>query len=75
MTMVSATRSGSQRICNFRYYTPAWEIGTGLQVSLAPGQYRVTSEEVRDGVEYFCLNETYRIEVRDSGNSDVAVGD
>jgi hypothetical protein len=62
---MSATRTNSQRICNFRYYTPAWEIGTGLQVSLAPGEYEVTSEEVRDGVRYFCLDETYRIAADD----------
>ena len=58
---MSATRTGSLRFCNFRYYTPAWEIGTGLQVSLAPGKYQVTKEEVRDGVRYFCLDDTYRI--------------
>jgi hypothetical protein len=68
MTTMSATRSGSQRICNFRYYTPAWEIGTGLQVSLAPGKYHVTKEEVRGGVRYFCLDETYRIAACDYGN-------
>ena len=63
--MTSAARSGSQRICNFRHYTPAWEIGTGLRVSLAPGKYRVTSEEVRDGVRYLCLDETHRVDVSD----------
>lgn len=65
---MSATHTGSIKTCDFRYYTPAWKIGTGLQVSLPPGKYLVTSEEVRDGVRYFCLDETYRIAAGDNGN-------
>ena len=65
MTTMSPARPGSQRICIFRQYTPAWEIGTGLRVSLSPGKYRVTLEEFHNGVRYFCLDETYRIDTRD----------
>ena len=65
--MMTAARSGSQRICSFRQYTPAWAIGTGLRVSLAPGKYRVTHEEVRSGVRYLCLDDAYRVDSREIG--------
>jgi len=59
---MSATGPQSERFCTFRRYTHAWEVGTGLRVSLAPGRYRVTGEDQLQGVEYICLDETYRIE-------------
>lgn len=62
---MSAARSESERVCVFRRYTPAWEVGTGLPVSLAPGRYRVTGEEYRNGICYLELNETYRVDARD----------
>ena len=63
MISMSATRPESERICIFQHYTRAWEMGTGLRVSLAPGEYRITGEENLDGVRYFRLDETYRVDV------------
>ena len=62
---MTAAHSGSQRICIFRQYTPAWAIGTGLRVSLAPGKYIVTREERRGGVLYLCLDDAYRVDSRE----------
>lgn len=64
------TQSESKREldCLFEQYTPAWELGTGLRVSLPPGSYRVTGEEMLDGSRYVRLNEVYRVNVRDIAN-------
>ncbi len=59
--MVS-TRPNSERLCTFQEYTLAWEVGTGLRVSLAPGDYRVTGEEESNGRHYLRLNDVYRID-------------
>jgi len=52
----------TDRKCTFKQYTSAYRIGTGLKVSLPPGEYSITGEEFLDGVLYFRLNETYRID-------------
>ena len=65
MIAMSATRPESEKLCIFRHYTPAWEMGTGLRISLAPGEYRITGEENRNGIRYFRLNETYRVDLND----------
>ncbi len=50
-----------EQFCTFHDYTPAWEVGTGLKVSLAPGRYRITGEERLNGIQFLRLEETYRI--------------
>ena len=59
---MGSTRPESGRICTFQHYTLAWEVGTGLQVSLAPGEYVVTGEEQNNGILYLRLNDSYRID-------------
>jgi len=58
----------SPQTCITRYYTKAWAIGTGLRISLPPGQYVVTGEELFEGSVYLQLNDRYRVEARDVGN-------
>ena len=65
MTTMSASPSEPSRIHTFRHYIRAWEMGTGLPVSLEPGEYRVTGEELLNGVRYLRLNDTFRVDVRD----------
>lgn len=57
--------SEQQTTCTFNGYTPAWALGTGLRVSLAPGRYQITGEEQLNGVRYLWLNESYRIDARE----------
>ena len=59
---MGSSRPESEHFCTFRHYTLAWEVGTGLQVSLAPGEYRVTGEEQFNGIRYFRLNDAFRID-------------
>ena len=65
MTTMSASQSNSNRTHIFRHYIRAWEMGTGLPVSLEPGEYLVTGEEQFNGVKYLRLNDMYRVDVRD----------
>ena len=62
--------SNRQRTCRFEQYTPAWARGTGLRVSLNPGVYRITGEEELNGVLYFWLNDLYRVDSREVGETD-----
>ncbi len=62
---MSAVNSEFDRFCTFQHYTRAWEVGTGLRVSLAPGRYRITGEEQLNGVRYFRLEGAYRIDTRE----------
>ena len=62
---MSAANSEAERFCTFQRYTHAWEVGTGLKVSLAPGKYRVTGEEKLNGVLFFRLDGVYRIDARE----------
>ena len=57
-----------QRVCVLRHYTPAWAMGTGLRVSLPPGKYRVTGEQRVNGVRFICLEDAYRVDVREIPN-------
>lgn len=61
---MSGSGTTKPRFCVVRRYTSAWEMGTGLLVSLAPGKYRITGEERLDGVHYLLLEETYRLDAR-----------
>ena len=45
--------------CTIRYYVSAWAVGTGLQVSLEPGEYRVTGEGDVNGVSFLHLDGAY----------------
>ncbi len=56
-----AANSEADRFYTFQCYTHAWQVGTGLKVSLAPGKYRVTGEEKLNGVVFFRLKGGYRI--------------
>ena len=60
-----AANSDADRFCTFQCYTHAWQLETGLKISLAPGKYRVTGEEKVNGVVFFRLEEVYRIDARD----------
>ena len=61
---MSAANTDSEQHCTVRRYTPAWEVGTGLRVSLAPGRYRITGREHLAGVEYYALDNVFRVDVR-----------
>ena len=65
MEGMSTANFEADRFCTFRRYTRAWQSGTGLRVSLAPGKYQVTGEERLNGVTFFCLEGGYRIDVRE----------
>ena len=65
MEGMHAANSEADRFFIFQRYTHAWQLGTGLKVSLAPGKYRVTGEEKLNGVLFFRLLEGYRIDARE----------
>jgi hypothetical protein len=65
MEGMPAANLKADRFCSFRRYTRAWQLGTGLRVSLAPGNYQVTGEVRLNGVVFFCLEGGYRIDVRE----------
>ncbi len=48
--------------CTFEQYTTAFEVGTGLRVALAPGEYEITGREQRDATTYLLLNGQYRVD-------------
>ncbi len=53
--------SESGQFCSITKYTPAWALGTGLRVSVAPGTYPVTCEQTFDGICYLTLGEAFRV--------------
>ncbi len=61
----------SQRVFKIHRYTLAWAIGTGIRVSVAPGEYRVTGEDSLNGIRYIRLEERYRIDLMDVHEADV----
>jgi hypothetical protein len=65
MEAMPAANSEADRFCTFLCYTHAWQVGTGLKISLAPGKYRVTSEEKLNGVLFISLEGGYRIDASD----------
>lgn len=48
--------------CTFDRYTTAFEVGTGLRVALAPGEYEITGREQRGAATYLLLNGQYRVD-------------
>lgn len=53
--------NSAARHCEVEGYTRAWEVGTGLQISLPPGRYEVTGEEEINGSTYLHLSDRFRI--------------
>jgi hypothetical protein len=49
--------------CTFDGYTPAWQLGTGLQIALAPGEYQVTGRDRINERVYARLDDLYRVDV------------
>lgn len=60
--MIAVPSTNDRPSCLIQNYSPAWELGTGLPISLAPGTYPITGEDQLQEVLYFRLNDTYRIE-------------
>jgi len=54
-----------QRTCVTTYYVQGWALGTGLRVSLPPGEYVITGEETFHGARFFRLDNKYRVAARD----------
>ena len=48
------------RCCTLKDYRNAWAVGTGLQVGLKPGRYRITGEGTVNGVPLLHLDGAYR---------------
>lgn len=47
-------------------YATAWEMGTGLRVTLPPGEYDITASEQLENVRYYLLNARYRVIAEES---------
>ena len=60
--MIAAPSTNDRPPCLIQNYSPAWQLGTGLAISLAPGTYPITGENQLQGVVYFRLGDTYRID-------------
>ena len=71
--IATAEMIDSQR-CTLTRYTMAWSVGTGLQVSLVPGEYRITGYDDVSGQRYLYLNETYhcRADLCDCGEEETS---
>ncbi len=61
--MVASTTS-AEGVQHLRRHTPGWRVGTGLPVSLPPGQYAVTDEQSDGENSYLVLDETFRVRKR-----------
>lgn len=51
------TAAPSERVLD--EYTTAWELGTGLPVSLPPGRYAVTRAESRAAERFLLLDDAF----------------
>ena len=60
--MIATPSANDRSACLIQNYSPAWQLGTGLRISLAPGTYPITGEDQLQGVVYFRLGDTYRID-------------
>ncbi len=60
--MIAVPSTNDRPPCLIQNYSPAWQLGTGLPISLAPGTYPITGEDQLQGVVYFRLGDTYRID-------------
>lgn len=59
--MATDSSMTDRQVCLIRRDRPAWRMGTGVRVSLRPGFYPITGHDRVDGVLYFQLAGTYRI--------------
>ena len=59
--MTSTKTASFERIWAVDRYTQAWAIGTGLPVTLAPGNYRITGEDQIGSNVHLRLDDTYRL--------------
>ncbi|MCA9071865.1 MAG: hypothetical protein KDA84_23215 [Planctomycetaceae bacterium] len=57
-------RNSFDSTCILNAYTPAWQMGTGVPTSLAPGAYQITREFQLAGITYWDLNNTFRVDSR-----------
>jgi hypothetical protein len=55
---------GPVKLCRLDRYTPAWAVGTGLRVTLAPGSYSIVGEEEVGGVQFLRLGDGYKVDAR-----------
>ncbi len=60
--MIAVPSTNDRPPCLIQNYSPAWQLGTGLPISLAPGTYPITGEDQLQGVVYFRLGDAYRID-------------
>ena len=60
--MIAVPSANGRPTCLIQNYSPAWQLGTGLPISLAPGTYPITGEDQLQGVVYFRLGDAYRID-------------
>ena len=57
--------SDNKQSCRLERYTPAWAIGTGLRVTLAPGDYSIGGEERVGEVNFVRLDDAFRVDARE----------
>ncbi len=55
--MIVVPSANDRPTCLIQSYSPAWQLGTGLAISLAPGTYPITGENQLQGVVYFRLGD------------------
>ncbi len=60
--MIAVPSANGRPTCLIQNYSPAWQLGTGLRTSLAPGTYPITGEDQLQGVVYFRLGDANRID-------------
>ena len=57
--MIAIAKEAQVSSCSLTRYTLAWSVGTGLQVSLRPGVYRVTGFDEVNGKRFLYLNQSF----------------
>lgn len=57
-------RNRSDNTCILNAYTPGWQMGTGVPTSLAPGAYQITRRFQLQGITYWDLDDTFRVDSR-----------
>jgi len=62
MTVLSIN---SELHCQIDRHIPAWKMGTGVKISLKPGVYQITGDDLVAGVIYLTLDNSFRIDKRD----------
>ncbi len=57
-----ALNNASKTECIITRYVSAFQVGTALPVTLPPGRYEITNQELIDGCEVVLLNNSYRVD-------------